>query len=190
MQQETDRKTDQTEVKKELRKRMRALQKALPEAYVRSAGEEIQQRILSSPRYRESGSIFLYLSTPKEVPTDLILRQALADGKKIYVPKCIGKEMLAVRIRSLDHLEPGMLGILEPRDWSETADADQLDLILVPCLAAAPDGRRLGHGGGYYDRFLSERRENALCLCFRRMLCGEIPMDGHDVPMPCVVTET
>lgn len=177
------------EAKKKLRRRMREQMRSLPADYVQAAGADIQGQILSSARYREAESIFLFVSMPKETPTDRILRQALADGKKVFVPKCSPKEMKAVRIRDPEHLYPGMLGILEPSDCSETMTAEELDLILVPCLAAAPDGRRLGHGGGYYDRFLEGHTENAVCLCFRRMFCDEIPMDQYDVLMPCVVAE-
>ena len=180
---------DIREEKKQLRKQMRDLMRSLPTDYVRAAGADIQEQIISSARYHEAESIFLFISMLKEPPTDRILRQALADGKKVYVPKCSAKEMLAVRIRDPEHLYPGMLGILEPSDCSETVTAEELDLILVPCLAAAPDGRRLGHGGGYYDRFLEGHTENAVCLCFRRMFCEEIPMDQYDVPMPLVITE-
>lgn len=185
----TENQKDIREAKKQLRRRMREQMRSLPADYVRAAGEDIQKQILTSARYREAGSIFLFVSMPKETPTDRILRQALADGKKVCVPKCSAKEMQAVRIRDLKHLYPGMLGILEPSDCSETMAAEELDLILVPCLAAAPDGRRLGHGGGYYDRFLEGHTENAVCLCFRRMFCDEIPMDRYDVLMPCVVSE-
>ena len=185
----TEKQEEIREAKKLLRRRMREQMRSLPADYVRAAGADIQEQVLSSARYHEAERIFLFISMPKEPPTGRILRQALADGKKVYIPKCSAKEMLAVRIRDLEHLYPGMLGILEPSDCSETVTAEELDLILIPCLAAAPDGRRLGHGGGYYDRFLEGHTENTVCLCFRRMFCEEIPMDQYDVPMPCVITE-
>ena len=185
----TEKQEEIREAKKLLRRRMREQMRSLPADYVRTAGADIQEQVLSSAGYREAERIFLFISMPKETPTEGLLRQALADGKKVYVPKCSAKKMQAVRIRDPEHLYPGMLGILEPSDCSETVTAEELDLILVPCLAAAPDGRRLGHGGGYYDRFLEGCTENAVCLCFRRMICDEIPMDQYDVPMPCVITE-
>ena len=185
----TEKQEEIREAKKLLRLRMREQMRSLPADYVRAAGADIQEQILSSAGYHEAERIFLFISMPKEPPTGRILRQALADGKKVYIPKCSAKEMLAVRIRDPEHLYPGMLGIPEPSDCSETVTAEELDLILVPCLAAAPDGRRLGHGGGYYDRFLEGHTENTVCLCFRRMFCEEIPMDTYDVPMPLVITE-
>lgn len=177
------------EEKKRLRAVLLLRRKALPEAYIREAGRRIQSRILASPQYRNAGSVFLYLSMPEEPGTGLILRQAFADGKKVYVPKCAGGRMAAVRIADADSLCPGFRGIPEPREVSETKKADELGLILVPCVSASLDGRRLGHGGGYYDRFLVRPLEQAFCLCFRRMLCPEIPMSPADVFMKHVVTE-
>ena len=171
---------------------MRLKQAALPADYLRAASARIQDRVLALPAYRDAASVFLYLAMPGEPATDRILAQALEDGKEVYVPKCISRnEMLAVRIRGLSGLKPGAFGIPEPEDASETGTAEELDLILVPCLSAAPDGRRLGHGAGYYDRFLggSGAAARAVCLCFRRMLCEEIPADERDVRIPVLISE-
>ena len=184
--------TDVKTAKTELRRALRLRQASLPEDYVRAASGRIQDLILSSPAYRDAQSIFLYLHMPSEPATDRILRQALADGKAVYVPKCVNRtEMLAVRIRDLSGMKPGAFGIPEPEEIFGTAAAADLDLILVPCLSAAPDGRRLGHGAGYYDRFLAgcEPAGRAVCLCFRRMQCDEIPTDGNDIRIPQIITE-
>ena len=97
--------------------------------------------------------------------------------------------MSAVRIYNMKNLTKGMFGILEPENCSEKISAKELDIIFVPCLSACLSGKRLGHGRGYYDRFLSGHNEKAICLCFREMLCGEIPMTENDVYMPLVLTE-
>ncbi|MBO4837964.1 MAG: 5-formyltetrahydrofolate cyclo-ligase [Lachnospiraceae bacterium] len=178
--------------KTELRRTLRLRQSALSADYVHAASDRIQGLVLSSSAYREAQSICLYLHMPYEPATDRILRQALADGKTVYVPKCVSRtEMLAVRIRDLSGMKPGAFGIPEPADITETRAAADLDLILVPCLSAAPDGRRLGHGAGYYDRFLAGAglTGRAVCLCFRRMLCGEIPADDYDIRIPQIITE-
>ena len=175
--------------KKLLRKELLAKRKELPEEYRRAAGESIQEQVLSSPEYAEARSLFVYVSMPGEPSTERIIRQALADGKEVYVPKCVGKEMLAVRIGGTDELRPGTMGIPEPADCAETKTAGYLDLILVPCVSASEDGRRLGHGGGCYDRFLAGEHGSAVCLCFRRLLCADIPVDENDVRIPRVITD-
>ena len=175
-----------------LRRSLRLRQALLPADYLRTASDAMQDKVLALLTYRAAKSIFLYIHMPHEPATDRILAQALADGKAVFVPRCVSRtEMLAVRIRDLSGMKPGAFGIPEPEDVTETAAAADLDLILVPCRAAAPDGRRLGHGAGYYDRFLSAQggADRAVCLCFRRMLCGDIPTDAYDIRIPHIITE-
>lgn len=173
-----------------LHKQMRLRQRELTEEYIGRANGVIQDKVLASSRYREANRIFLYLHTPKEPATDRIVARALADGKAVYVPKCIGKhEMLAVRINDVSDLAPGAYGIPEPRCVEETITADEADLILTPCLSASLDGKRLGHGAGYYDRFLAGNSEKTVCLCFAEMLCPDIPVTELDVRMSEVITE-
>lgn len=176
--------------KQALRREYLKRQNSLPNDYVTTASSSIQAQVLASPQYMEAKSLFVYMSTGKEPSTERIIQRALADRKRVYIPKCVNKrDMLAIRIRRLEGLASGALGILEPADSSETAIAAELDLILVPCVSASDDGKRLGHGAGYYDRYLAGHSEKAVCLCFRRMLCSEIPMDSHDVYMSQVISE-
>ncbi|MCR4621625.1 MAG: 5-formyltetrahydrofolate cyclo-ligase [Clostridiales bacterium] len=176
--------------KKRLRVAMLLKQKRLSEAYVAAAGDHIQQKVLSMPLYTAASSVFLYVSMPKEPSTRRILQDALACGKKVYVPKCVGSEMKAVRIHSLEELRPGTMNIPEPDNCEETSSIDELDLVIVPCVSASADCRRLGHGAGHYDRFLKKSVKQAVCLCFDALLCPDIPMDENDVFVSRVVTET
>ncbi len=63
------------------------------------------------------------------------------------------------------------------------------NMAIIPCAGAAADGRRLGRGGGYYDRFLAQYTGDALLLCRERLLCPDIPQETHDIRVPAVVTE-
>ena len=182
--------TDLRESKKQLRKSVSALLKALPSSYRSAASERIQERVLSLPEYAGAESIFVYVNMPTEPETARIIAQAVADGKRLYVPKCIGKgEMLAVRIRSTEQLRPGAYGIPEPVDCSETVEPEALDLIVVPCVSASADGRRLGHGAGFYDRFLERSEGKTVCLCFAKVMRSDIPVGEHDARMHRVISE-
>jgi len=181
---------DLDQKKKQFRKRMLNEQKRLPDEYITQASRIIQEKVLSLKQYQSAKSIFLYVSTDREPSTLRILTHALQSGKAVYVPKCIScQEMLAVRIRSLAELAPGAWGIPEPRLWTEEIKADALDLILVPCVSASLDGKRLGHGAGYYDRFLTKKTDRAVCLCFHRLVSDDIPITDNDVIIPLVLTE-
>ena len=176
------------EKKKALRKSVTTRVKLLPGAYRAAASRSIAEQVLASGEYRAAKRIFLYIGMPTEPDTAGIIEAALSDGKDVYVPKCISRtEMLAVRIKSTADLVPGAYGIPEPTDLSETIGPDTIDLILVPCVSAWTDGRRLGHGAGYYDRFLKGNADKTLCLCFRKALSPDIPTDENDVRMHRVI---
>ncbi len=171
--------------KKELRKQLR--NRMFEQEYLLSASRKIQERLLSSPLFRNARRIFCYLSTAAEVRTDEIIAACLKD-KELYVPKCLAAgEMLAVRMTQETELRENRFGIREPQSIEETAS--DFDLIIVPCMACSRDGRRLGHGGGYYDRFLKSSSGTTVCLCLERNISEEIPIDDHDVMMDFVISE-
>ena len=177
--------------KKALRKSVSAILKSMPGTYRAAASESIAKQVLTSEEYRAAKRIFLYIGMPTEPDPAGIIEAALSDGKDVYVPKCISRsEMLAVRIKSTADLVPGAYGIPEPTDLSETIEPDAIDLILVPCVSAWTDGRRLGHGAGYYDRFLKGNADKTLCLCFRKALSPDIPTDENDVRMHRVIFDS
>ena len=164
------------------------LRNRIPEQEYRlSAGRRIEERLLSSPLFQNAHRIFCYLSTASEVVTDEIITVCLKD-KELYVPKCLAKgEILAVRITGESEFELNRFGIREPKNTDMTSS--DFDLIIVPCLAAGRNGERLGHGGGYYDRFLAGSSGKTVCLCFERNILAEIPLDEHDVLMDVVISE-
>ena len=92
-------------------------------------------------------------------------------------------------VLSLEKLSPGKYGILEPDAGCPLVAADQVELAVIPCAACSRDGRRLGRGGGYYDRFLSAYRGSAALVCRERLIREEIPTEPLDIPVHWVVTE-
>ena len=176
--------------KKALRRAIRQRAAALTPEYRADADAAIRQAILNSEDWRSAGTVFVYVSMWAEPDTRALLVDALAAGKAVYVPLCRADRTLdAVRIRSLEELRPGMQGIPEPPEDGERAGETAIELALVPCMSVTRDGRRLGHGAGYYDRFLALHPCRTLCPCYEALLCGAIPTDEHDVRMDAVVTE-
>ena len=188
--------------KRRLRERIRRRADGMTEEAATESSRKIEAEILASRIWRDAESVFLYVSVGKEPDTRGLIKRALLEGKRVYVPKCLpGPErtMLAVRIRSMEELLPGTLGIPEPvfdpDDPPETAAAAEVDLILAPCVTANRRGERLGHGAGYYDRYLAplaspnrEGKTAVLCLCHEALLTEEIPADGNDIRADAVVT--
>ena len=89
-------------------------------------------------------------------------------------------------------MRPGRWNLMEPDPEHCTVVAPaEIDLLLVPGLAFSRAGGRLGRGGGFYDRFLSEVHPRAVKLgvCFHVQLFPELPLEAHDCAMDQIVTE-
>ena len=108
-------------------------------------------------------------------------------GKRLCVPRCLpGNDgrMELVEITSLNDLQPGRYGILEPCGGRTIAALEPGALALIPCLAVDKQGVRLGRGAGYYDRFLTRFGQTGpkLLLCPEALVFPALPTDEWDVP--------
>ena len=147
------------EEKQQLRATIRRLSAQLPFRYREAANRAIARHLLALPEYRSAGAVFCFVSAGREIDTRPILDQTLADGKMLCVPLCVADGIMELRaIRNLEELFPGAYGILEPPADSPALSPDQIDLAVIPCVTCSREGRRLGRGGGYYDRFLAHYR--------------------------------
>ena len=154
----------------------------------KEADRRIAEQVLSLPSWKKAKTVLAFVSLPREPDTRPLLEAALAEGKTLLLPRSYGAgRMRAIRVTDLAVLAPGRLGIPEPPDTAE--DGPEPDLILVPCVGATPDGKRLGNGAGYYDRYLEEHAGEKVCLCYRACLKGDLPWGDHDIPMDAVITD-
>ena len=176
--------------KKRLRQEAAKIIGGFPSDALKKASGIITALVLSSPPYRQAASLFVYVSTEREPDTRALIENAWRTGKAAYVPKCHGQgRMDAVRVFGWHDLAPGLYGIPEPIAAPTEIPFPPIDLAIVPCVRATLDGRRLGHGAGYYDRFLRAHPMPCLCLCFHAMLLNDLPAGPLDVPMDAIVTE-
>lgn len=181
--------------KKELRKQMLQKRNRLEEEERKKADSAIRNAFLLSSYYQTCKSIFLYISYSSEVDTQEIIQTALADGKTVLVPLTdpVEKKMDAVPITDFKtQLCPSCYGILEPNFTSKTPyPPENIDLIVVPGVAFDRKGFRIGYGGGYYDRYLSQAR-NAVTVGFayEKSLLDEIPSESHDQRVQIILTES
>ncbi len=175
--------------KKEMRALFREKAAALSGEYKKEASMKIQEIFLNSEEFLSAESVFVYISSDNEPSTVEIIKEALALGKRVYVPKCIKKGIMeAVRLTRETVLVEGYMGLKEPEFSKETA-RDNIDVSVIPCMSCSADGKRLGHGGGFYDRFLFFHETKKICLCFGKMLSLDIETEAHDVQMDIVITE-
>ena len=178
------------DTKQKLRREFKACGAALTREYRDFADCAIRSFVLQSAVWQSARRVFLYVSMWAEPDTRALIDTALREGRRVYVPLCCPDHVMkAVRIRSLSELRPGTLGIPEPPAGNGTAAPGDLDLAVVPCVTASKAGARLGHGAGYYDRFLTAFNCETVCLCYEQMLTETIPAEEHDVRMDCVLSE-
>lgn len=173
--------------KKALRKQISALKKAMTPEEIDRCSRELTEKFLSLPAYRSARSVYGYLPYNQEVRTLPLLRQAQADGKRVAVPKVFGEEMRFLWLDDLEAVAEGYCRIPEPIADGPEAD-DPTALVLMPGLAFDPEGRRMGYGGGFYDRFLaSEPRHPTVALCYRFQLLPHLDTEDHDIPVDTVL---
>ena len=166
------------------------MEREVGETYLRSCDRPIAERFFSLPEYRAARTVMLYVGVGPEPNTRPLIERALLDGKTVALPRVYGHGIMrAHKIGSLLELVPGALGILEPTENSPVIPPNHIDLIVVPGLAFSRDGRRLGHGGGYYDRFLAACPAFIVGLCRERLLMDDLPVEAHDIPVRCLITE-
>lgn len=173
--------------KQALRKMIREKKRAMTEAQIEEASARLAQLLYSSPLYRQATTIYGYLPYNQEVRTVPMLEQALAEGKRVAVPKVYGDEMRFLYIDDLSRVEKGYAGIPEPVD-DEPVAKDSTALVLMPGLAFDKAGHRIGYGGGFYDKFLSAEPDHpTLALCYGFQMLDELPTEEFDIPVDCVL---
>lgn len=173
--------------KKELRRAIRDLKRAMTEEEIISRSQKLGQLFAASEAYQNAKTIYGYLPYNQEVRTVAMLEKALADGKKVAVPKCYGEEMRFIYMDDLSQVEKGYAGIPEPIADAPIAD-DPTALVLMPGLAFDPQGHRCGYGGGFYDKFLAaEPNHPTLALCYEFQMFDHLEVDSHDIPVDTVL---
>jgi 5-formyltetrahydrofolate cyclo-ligase len=152
----------------------------------------IVQRIQTLETFRTARSVGAYMPLPDEVniaPLFQCLETNCVREQRFFIPafdESIGSYRMA---RWTLELKKGRFGIPEPAEPVFAAE-DELDLILVPGVAFDRVGRRVGHGGGFYDRLLPQYRVSRAGICFDFQCLGAVPAEEHDIRMNWVVTET
>lgn len=178
------------EDKQMVRQQIREKMKKLSTEYMKESDEKIQEIILDLPEFKRAETVFCYISVGKEVSTVKILEECFRQGKTVGVPLCIQPGIMEVReIKEMEQLENGIYGLLEPKKNTPLIRKKEIQLGIIPCVSADLCGKRLGHGAGYYDRYLSDADFYKIILCREKLLWQDIPVDDYDVPVDLVITE-
>ncbi|MCM1025177.1 MAG: 5-formyltetrahydrofolate cyclo-ligase [Roseburia sp.] len=180
------------EKKRAIRKEMLLRRGALTEAERRKAAILLAERILGHQWFYRSDTLLGFAGCGGEIDTEEILREALRQGKRVYLPKVLtGGEagcMEFYRIQSLAELQSGYRGIPEPSGEGEpyaynSGDMERV-LMLMPGVAFDSYRNRLGYGGGFYDRYLAGKerlRLRTIGVGFRCQMVELLPSEEQDV---------
>lgn len=178
--------------KKELRKEILKKRNEINTEDKKTWDNIIFEKLINSPLYKKAENIFVFVSYSSEVDTHRFIEYALTDNKCISVPRVISKEagMRIYKISSMDELESGHYGILEPKADCKEFYGDDLDLIIMPGAVFSPDGSRIGYGGGFYDRFLDglEKQVPTLAIAYDFQVLPSIPTEEFDMKVQNIIT--
>ena len=135
--------------KTEARKLAKACRAAVD---LHTVGHAMAGVLFTLPAWQHADTVLAFASMPDEPDTADILQQALAESKRLLLPRVLSRTEM---------------------EWVEITALSQ--------LAASRDGVRLGRGGGYYDRFLAHYKGKRLLVCPTAALLGDLPCEGWDV---------
>jgi 5-formyltetrahydrofolate cyclo-ligase len=184
-----------TKQKAELRWAMLDKRDALDQGRRAEFNRIITKKLLASPEYKESKTILAYKNIGSEFDTEEFIRDVLASGKILVLPKVnqANKTLDIFRVENPDtDLHNGVWGIAEPdAQKCKPISISEVDFVLVPGLAFDAQGQRIGYGGGYYDKLLATRNENTrlVAAAYSMQLVPTIPALAHDLKIEKLITE-
>jgi 5-formyltetrahydrofolate cyclo-ligase len=171
-----------------LRSHLLTVRRSLTPSARRLAAAQLQDQTLSFVRREHPSTIAAYVPVgPEPGGPDLPARLA-ATGARVLLPVLLGDNDLDWAVFTGD-LTPGPRGLLEPTGPRLGVEAlGSADLILVPALAVDRSGRRMGRGGGSYDRALTRATAPVVALLHDNELIETVPAEPHDRPVHGVIT--
>ena len=176
-----------------LRRSMLAQRRSLDAAWAEAASHRLQDRVMALDAWAASRRVAVYIALRGEAGTGRLIGDCRVYGRDLAVPALrAGNGYGFVWWQDGDALESGPLGTQEPaiKRWLAPGE---LDVVIVPGLAYDAAGRRLGHGGGHYDRLLADGGDAGgalrIGIGFGFQLLPQVPVDERDVCVDWIVTE-
>ena len=169
-------------MKEELREKFKIKRRFFGTVVREEADRNIAEYFMEA--YSAYESFFIYHSCGTEADTRAIISALINGGKRVYLPRVEGENIVPV---PYGELKKGKYGIMEPTGEPYRG---AVDVTVVPLLAINGNGYRLGYGGGYYDAYFARHPEILrVGLCYAAQLTDRLPREEQDVPLQAVVTE-
>lgn len=162
---------------------------------IEAASKKISACILRLKEYIEADVVYMYMPLNNEVDVSSLFDESLKRNKKVVIPRVLDdKRMEFYQVESINQLEEGYMGILEP-DKSIPVykkDENEKSIMIVPGVVFDRAGGRIGMGKGFYDRYIEANNIDVLCgVCMNFQLLKDecIEMEEFDKYLDIVVTE-
>lgn len=178
------------EEKKKKRRELRSLLAEIPNAHWERSSQELSSTLVdwlnADPEIKK---VALFSALPTEVTLELATQ--LLPNVEWHYPLVSGSELKFHLVSRKESLKAGFKGVLEPNPQVHPPiSSKDLDLIICPGLAFTQDGKRLGRGGGFYDRFLATVPDvMKLGVCLPEQIISDLPVDEHDIKMSHLLTK-
>ena len=178
-----------------LRKTILAIRDALPEAGRKAKSRAIAEHLWQIAPFADCRAPFIYVHFRSEVATTGLIRQCLVHDKEVSVPLTLTREKRLDPYLITDpaqQLTSGYCNIPEPDPKKAGLfDARRIDVVVLPGSVFDAKGGRLGYGGGYYDRFLTDQAPQALRIgiAYELQVVASVPLLPHDQRLDYLVTE-
>ncbi len=174
--------------KSELRKIYLQKRRSLSLQEWESKSQQICEHLKASDTFRSAKTVLSYCSFRQE-PN---LQKLLTIPKVWGLPRCVEKTLIW-HVWTPGTLRSSNFGIQEPDPESPLINPEQVDLILVPCVMCDRRGYRLGYGGGFYDRLLSQpewQKKTTIAIVFDFAVVDQLSIDPWDQPLSRICTES
>ncbi len=174
-----------------LRVQLRKLLSDLTSAQMQESDQALFHALLSLPELEQANTISVFWGiTGLEPDTSQLIPQLLERGKTVCLPRIISDYGLELRRYTADcPMARSTFGIMEPTIECPLVSRESIDLVIVPALCYDRRGYRLGYGGGYYDRWLTDYTGVTVGMCRDLVIQDQLPSEDHDQPVHIVVTE-
>lgn len=168
------------EIRRSIREAFSRISQQELSAMNKAVCQKIIQRVHAERKSRMN--ILLYCSLPDEAQTWKAIETLNQEGHNILLPVVSGDEMVIKPYQGSDSMKSGAFNIAEP-SGDEFSDYTLIDLAFIPGRAFTEDGRRLGRGRGYYDRFLGEINCPKIGVALPFQIVRDLPCEPHDIPL-------
>jgi 5-formyltetrahydrofolate cyclo-ligase len=176
-----------------LRRSLLDKRKSMTPDEVKHASEAIVKKLKELPVIKESTVIMSFMPYGNETDIRPFNQWILDSGKILLLPRVLDDSNIdAVKVDEIKSgLVKGSFGILEPAYENESFPIEFIDVILVPGVAFVRKGNRMGHGRGYYDRFLSRCKKSTVYLgiAYSFQVLESIPFEEYDIRVHGVITD-